>query len=51
MRDWTDIWSRELLESPPADDFLAGYFKYEPPASTSTFEAGEIDLGLPEFEE
>lgn len=53
LRDWTDIWSRELVEAPPVDDLAAWYLKYEPPVhqGTGSQQAAEVDLGLPEFEE
>lgn len=37
--------------SPPADDFIAGYFKYEPPTESAQADSGEVDLGLPEYED
>jgi hypothetical protein len=51
LQDWNDIYSRELIQQPPAEVFLAGYFGYEPPAATSAFESLEADLGLPDYEE
>lgn len=51
MQDWNEIYSRELIQQPPAEVFLAGYFKYEPPAETSNFVSEEVELGLPEYEE
>lgn len=32
MRDWTHVYSRELIESPPADDLVASHLGYQPPA-------------------
>lgn len=51
LRDWTDIWSRELLESPPVDDFAASYFKHKPETvgpDQPEEDAGEWDSGLPD---
>lgn len=46
LRDWTDIWSRELVEVPPVDELVAGYLEYEPPADlgrTSSIGEGEVE--------
>lgn len=47
LREWTDVWSRELTETPPVDDFAVMYFKYEPPAELT----GSSDVGEAEVEE
>lgn len=44
MRDWTRIWSRELIETPSADDFAVMYFEYDPPAQVGDDAAsGEVE--------
>lgn len=52
LRDWTDIWARELEEAPPVDDWAASYFKHKPettsPAADEPEEEGEWDSGLPD---
>lgn len=51
MRDWTDVWSRELIETPSVDDFAVMYFKYEPPASPGASgkdDEGEWECPFPE---
>lgn len=32
LHDWFAIYSRELVEAPPAEAFLASYFEYQAPA-------------------
>lgn len=45
LRDWTDIWSRELVEVPPVDDLVASYLEYEPPADLGrTSGIGEAEV-------
>lgn len=36
LQAWNSIWSRELIETPPAEFFLSAYFKYQPPGTTGT---------------
>ena len=50
MRDWFDIYSRELVEVPPADEMVAHYLGYKPPgAGAEEAEIPEAML-LPEIE-
>lgn len=44
MQDWGNIYSRELIENPPAEEFLAAYFKYRPPAGAPSAAPSEIDF-------
>ena len=43
LQDWRNIYSRELIENPPTDYFIAGYFKYEAPADAGTSSASSTD--------
>ena len=51
LQDWDQIWSRELVNQPPAESFLAAYFEYEAPDQVAGEDVGPIDLGLPDIEE
>ena len=42
FHDWKDVYGRELLEAPPPEAFLAGYFKYEPPGDPDAAPAEEV---------
>lgn len=44
MRDWTDIYARELDECPPVDEWAGAYFKHQP----SGVGADSADDGEPE---
>ena len=53
--DWLTIprystYRDHLRREPPADWFLAGYFKYQP-ANTSLPEIPEVESSLPDVEE
>lgn len=41
VQDWVNIWSRELIESPPVDDWAAVYFKHEPPHAAPDLESAD----------
>jgi hypothetical protein len=52
LDEWTRIWSRELTESPPVDDWAAAYFKHKPDhpatAADDVDDAGEWVSELPD---
>jgi len=51
LQEWQGTYHRELIERPPAEDFLASYFGYEAPsAGTPSAEAATLPE-LPDFEE
>ena len=35
LQDWRDIYSRELMESPPLEELAAAYLGYKPPERAS----------------
>jgi hypothetical protein len=51
LQKWQRRYARNLIERPPPEDFLAGYFRYEPP-SADTGSENEVALPeLPDYEE
>lgn len=57
LHDWREIYSRELLETPPADALVAAYLDYKPPPTDANDvvrgdEGPELwDSGLPDVTE
>jgi len=51
LQKWQRKYSRELIERPPAEDFLAGHFGYEAPSAGAGSESEVILPELPDFEE
>lgn len=45
LQDWADIYGRELIDAPPPEAFLAGYFKYEPGGAGT--EAQDVTAEMP----
>lgn len=55
LRDWTEIWARELTETPPLEVWAAVDHQYNPPGSAPAApaddESGEWTSGLPDVTE
>ena len=49
LHDWADIYGRELLRCPPADEFVADYFGYDRPGD-EVEETEEYGQELPDYE-
>lgn len=54
LRDWTEIWARELIETPPLEVWAAIDHQYKPTAPAAApadDESGEWTSGLPDVTE
>ncbi len=54
LRDWSRIWSRELIEAPPLEVWAAIDHQYKAPGdytAQADDEAGEWESGLPDMTE